>query len=98
MSSGSDGIRARLIRDIVGRLAIVAGYAWQATAIVQDCVETGRVSNLLFLTTSGLIIWFAVIRRQATALEPPIGGRVVALLGTVAPLGRRPSDVPLLPD
>jgi hypothetical protein len=59
VSSGSDGIRARLIRDIVGRLAIVAGYAWQSTAIVQDRVETGRVSNLLFLTTSGwnIILW-----------------------------------------
>ena len=90
--------RSSLIRDIAGRLAIVAGYGWQASAIIQDWIATGRVSNLLFLITSGLIVWFAAVRRQATTLDPTIGGRIVALLGTFAPLGFRPGGVQSLPD
>ena len=82
------------VGDLLGRLAIVTFYVWQAIRLVQQ----SRLSASLFLISGLLVVFFTVIRRPATQVEQSMGGRIVALVGTLGPLAFRPAELTLLPD
>jgi len=87
-----------LVGDIAGRVAVVLCFAWQAGRLIQQWINTGRLSGLFFLAAGSLVVWFTVIRRPAVRVEPTLSGRLVAIIGTFAPLGFRPASLQVLPD
>lgn len=84
--------------DIAGRCAIVWLYVWQAIILIQQWNATGRYTSLLFLIASSLLAWFTATRRPATTVETSTVARIVALLGTFAPMGFRPAETQLVAD
>jgi protein-S-isoprenylcysteine O-methyltransferase Ste14 len=83
--------------DLIGRLAIIGCYGWQAARLIEQWVITGRISGPLFLLGGALVVYFTAVRRPATRIDQSAGARALAVIGTLAPTAFRPAPM-ILPD
>jgi protein-S-isoprenylcysteine O-methyltransferase Ste14 len=85
--------------ELVARAVVGVLFTLLTIHILQDFLQTGRVTGLLLLVSEGLVIVLTVIRRPAQFVDRSIRAAIVTAISVIGPPLLSPSSVGgLVPD
>jgi len=89
---------AERLGDIVSRAVIVVLFSFMAVQFGRDFLETGRLTNLMLLTSEMLVVALTVLRRAAATVDRSVRARMLTTLSLLGPPLVKPAQVlPWLP-
>lgn len=97
MAEGNSLFPAAL-RERIGQATLTIFFFLSASAQWSNFQQTGRVTGLIYMTLMLLVVAMTILRRPAGNVTASWMARIVAVLGTYAPLLFRPGGVPLVSD
>src|SRR5262245_64269244 len=80
-----------ILLDVAERAVVLVLYGGLLYRVVLAYAAGGGAANLIVLVSEGLVVFFILIRRQATEVSRRPGDWIIALIATTAPLLVRPA-------
>jgi protein-S-isoprenylcysteine O-methyltransferase Ste14 len=88
---------AERLTDVASRAVIIVLFSFMAVRFGADFLQTGRLTNLMLLTSEMLVVALTVLRRAAATVDRSMRARLITTLSLLGPPLVKPIQVtPLL--